>query len=80
MARLSGMKQITEFVGYSETTVLDWIRVYQFPACKIGGSWISESSLIDQWWVKVITGEIDRPSGVSSQKIKKRPQLNLNYR
>ena len=80
MSRLSGMKQITDFVGYSETTVLDWIRIYQFPACKIGGSWISESGLIDQWWVKVITGEIARPSGVSSQKISKRPPLNIATR
>ena len=81
-----GMAQICSYVGFSETTVLEWIRTRCFPAQKPsgnsfrGGIWISTEELIDEWWVKVCTGEISRPAGVSSRKIGKRPQLKLNVR
>ncbi|WP_027360415.1 MerR family transcriptional regulator [Desulforegula conservatrix] len=51
---LSGMKEITAFVGRSEATVLDWVRKYGFPAKKISGQWESDRSLIEEWRVNQI--------------------------
>lgn len=46
---LSGMTAICTYVGRSEKTVLDWIRLEGLPASKIGGVWESDKSLIDDW-------------------------------
>lgn len=51
---LTGMKEITSFVGRSESTVLDWVRKYGFPAKKIGGQWESDCSLIEKWRLRQI--------------------------
>lgn len=80
MAKLIGMLQICGYVNFSESTVLEWIRNYQFPACKLKGIWISEQSLVDAWWIEVIQGKIRRPSGVSTPKISKKPHLDLTTR
>ena len=46
---LSGMKEISAFVGRSEATVLEWVRKYDFPARKITGQWESSRGLIEEW-------------------------------
>ena len=46
---LSGMKEITSYVGRSESTVLEWVRKLGFPAKKIGGQWESDRNLIEEW-------------------------------
>lgn len=50
MNRLSGMKQIAGYFGYSEATILKLIQESGFPARKIsGGIWESDKEMIDQW-------------------------------
>lgn len=51
---LSGMKEITAFVGRSEATVLEWVRKYGFPAKKISGQWESDRTLIEKWRLRQI--------------------------
>jgi len=58
MGGLSGMKQITRFCNRSEATILAWIRERDFPACKITGSWESDTELIDQWRKKQIDDKL----------------------
>jgi hypothetical protein len=50
------MKAICDYVKRSESTVLDWIRNWNFPAQKIGGIWESDRELIDQWRKEQIGG------------------------
>lgn len=74
VSKLIGMKQICEFVSFSESTVLKWIRESGFPAHKLNDArWISEAGLIDQWWCEVSSGKHKRPDGVSSREINKNP-------
>ncbi len=54
---LSGMKEITAFVGRSEATVLDWVRKYGFPAKKISGQWESDRTLIEKWRLRQIEAQ-----------------------
>jgi len=54
---LEGMKAICNHVKRSESTVLDWIRFMGFPAKKLGGVWVSETSLISDWKKKIITSD-----------------------
>lgn len=49
MTSLNGMKDIAAYVDRSEVTVKKWIERQDLPAGKIGGSWISETEMIDQW-------------------------------
>lgn len=49
MTALSGMKAISNYTNRSEATVLAWIREYDFPATKLGGSWESDTQLVDEW-------------------------------
>jgi len=56
MAALSGMKQICQFMGRSEATMLMIIRDMDFPATKICGIWESDTELADQWRLRQING------------------------
>ena len=50
MAALNGMVEITEYYGYSASTVRTLIKTRGFPAVKLsGGSWTSDTDLIDKW-------------------------------
>lgn len=60
--QLRGMKEITDYVKYSESTVLAWIRASKFPAKKVTGEWISDTELIDEWRKKFILGEFETAS------------------
>jgi len=62
MAGLLGMKQITDYVSRSEVTVLKLHREYGFPAVKIGGTWESDTELIDKWRRTII--ESHRETGI----------------
>ena len=49
--QLKGMRDICLYVGFSESTVLAWIRQRSFPAKKTAdaGIWVSTTSKVDQW-------------------------------
>ena len=49
MAGLAGIKEIAQHMRRSENTVLKWHREYGLPMCKIGGTWESDTDLIDSW-------------------------------
>ena len=55
MAKLNGMDAIAKYYGYSAPTILALIRNRGFPAVKpSGGSWVSDTELVDQWRRKQI--------------------------
>jgi predicted DNA-binding transcriptional regulator AlpA len=50
--QLKGMLDICKYVGFSESTILHWIRNDNFPAKKTtepGGIWVSTTSKVDKW-------------------------------
>ena len=49
--QLKGMRDICLYVGFSESTVLAWIRERMFPAKKTSdaGIWVSTTNKVDQW-------------------------------
>ena len=50
--QLKGMRDICEYVGFSESTILSWIRQDAFPATKTSagaGIWVATTKKIDQW-------------------------------
>jgi hypothetical protein len=49
MAQLLGMNAIAQKAGVSNDVALDWIRNCGMPAEKIGGVWVSDADLIDEW-------------------------------
>jgi len=46
---LTGMKEICQYMGRSEVTILKLIRDQDFPAQKIGGIWESDKDLVNEW-------------------------------
>jgi predicted DNA-binding transcriptional regulator AlpA len=48
-AEIKGMKAICDYVGFSESTVLIWIRDRDFPAKRINGEWISSEGAVEKW-------------------------------
>lgn len=49
MAALDGMKAICAHEEKSESTILKLILNEGFPAEKIGGTWVSDTDLIEDW-------------------------------
>jgi len=86
MGKLEGMAAICDYVNRSPSTVLEWIRSYDFPAKKTspedkrGGIWICTTELADEWFVMFCKGEIGRPPSLSSKKMGKRPQRSVTVR
>ena len=57
MSSLSGMKAICQHMKKSDVTILKLVREEGFPAKKIGGTWESDTELIDRWRrVKIAKG------------------------
>lgn len=48
------MKDISNYIDRSEPTVRKWIDNQGLPVAKIGGAWISDTDLIDEWRAKRI--------------------------
>lgn len=73
MARLTGMKEICNYEGKSEATMLDLIRNYGYPAKKIKGHiWESETSLAEDWRKSIIAKTGEDPSPTPKPKKPKR--------
>ena len=50
MAKLQGIKEIAAHLRCSEPTAYDRIKRMGCPAEMMGGIWVSDGDLIDQWW------------------------------
>lgn len=58
---LNGMKEITVFVGFSETTVLKHKREYPgMPIRKQGGVWIGDPKKLEAFYRDLAAGERER--------------------
>lgn len=56
MGRLVGMKEITQHMQRSESTVLKLYNEQDFPMVRIGGIWESDTDEIGKWHKEQIAG------------------------
>lgn len=55
--RLCGMKEISNYIGRSECTTLEFIKTLGFPATKLDQAWIAYEDEIDDWWKSQLSDE-----------------------
>lgn len=57
--RKTGKMGICDYLGYSESTVLYWIKTMNFPARKLGGRWVSTSEDVYRFLQNYVSGKTD---------------------
>lgn len=55
--RKAGKMGICDYVGYSESTVLIWIKNMNFPARKLNGKWVSTTEEVYRFLQEYISGK-----------------------
>lgn len=66
---LNGMKEITAFVGFSETTLHKHKREYPgMPMRKEGGIWIGDPVRLEQFYRDLAAGETEKWLGAKLEK------------
>lgn len=69
MAQLLGMNAIAQKAGVSNDVALDWIRNCGMPAEKMGGIWVSDSDLIDEWRRKrLLSPDKDKTQAIPAKR------------
>jgi hypothetical protein len=69
MGILRGMGDISKTVGYSESTVLIWIKTKKFPATKVSGNWLAYSDDVIAWLREYVKKDVQ--TGKNLKKIKR---------
>ena len=58
---LNGMKEIVEYVGFAEATVIKHKRIYPgMPIRLEGGRWIGDPARLETFYRDLAAGEIDK--------------------
>jgi hypothetical protein len=55
--RKAGKLGICDYVGYSEATVLGWIKTMNFPARKLNGRWVSTTGEVYRFLQDYVSGK-----------------------
>lgn len=68
---LGGMTAIREYcrtlgMQSSETSVIQFIVSYEFPARKLNGQWMSDKDEINDWYKRFIRGEVEEKTAVKT--------------
>ncbi len=64
MSKLMGLGEIAQYLRVSTRQAREWIRSAGLPAARTNREWVSDSSLLDDWWrERVETGFFVREAG-----------------
>jgi hypothetical protein len=69
---LQGAKALCDYCGISINTLMKWIFHEDLPATHIGGSWQSDTALIDRWRLGRIVEDTRNRSELSKDDAAKR--------
>ena len=73
MSKLQGMKEICRHSGYSEPTILSLIRYRGLKASMIGGVWISDTTVIDDFFRRQIEDD-ETPGELRGRRRETKPK------
>lgn len=63
---LFGMKDICEYTGYGRRRVEYAVENEGFPAAKTRGRWQSNSTLVDEWQLRIVRQSIEAVEDIKS--------------
>ncbi len=55
--RKAGILGICDYLGYSEDTIMKWIKTMNFPARKLGGKWVSTTEEVYKFLQDYVSGK-----------------------
>jgi len=65
---ITGMEDISAYLGICRDTLYAWNRTYEMPIQKIGGKWCAIPSLLDEWLKYAIHNRPPKPTLQKSTK------------